>query len=73
MDKVATSLFKSDHRTAFIYTGSYFHPCNSGHLGREVAAEFKLLERHRHGVGAKEEDKGHEGQVRDVLAGLSYQ
>lgn len=44
-----------------------------GHLGREIAAELELLERHCHGVGAEEEDEGHEGQVWDVLAGLPHQ
>lgn len=44
----------------------------SGHLGGEIAAELELLERHRHGVGTEEEDEGHEGQVGDVLAGLSH-
>lgn len=43
------------------------------HLGGEVTAKLELLERHGHGVGAEEEDEGHEGQVRDVLAGLSHQ
>ena len=45
----------------------------SCHLGGEVPAELELLERHRHGVGAEEEDEGHEGQIGDVLAGLSDQ
>lgn len=44
-----------------------------GHLSGEVAAELELLQRHRHGVGAEEEDEGHEGQVGDVLAGLAHQ
>ena len=43
------------------------------HLGGEVAAELELLEGDGHGVGAEEEDEGHEGQVRHKLAGLSQQ
>lgn len=43
------------------------------YLGGEVAAELELLQRDRHGVGAKEKDEGHEGQVGDEFAGLSHQ
>ena len=46
---------------------------NIRHLGGEVAAELELLEGDGHGVRAEEEDEGHEGQIGDVLAGLSHQ
>lgn len=43
------------------------------YLRREVAAELEFLERNSHGVGAKEEDEGHEGQVRNILTGAPHQ
>lgn len=43
------------------------------HLGGEVATELELLEGDGHGVGPEEQDEGHEGQVRDVLTGVSQQ
>lgn len=43
------------------------------HLCREVAAELEFLERNGHGVGAEEEDEGHEGQVGNILTGLPHQ
>lgn len=46
---------------------------DSSYLRREVAAELELLERNGHGVGAKEEDEGHEGQVGDILTGGPHQ
>lgn len=49
--------------------GSFLLP----YLCREVAAELKLLERNSHGVGAKEEDEGHEGQVGNILTGVPHQ
>lgn len=39
----------------------------------EVSAELELLERNSHGVGTKEEDEGHEGQVGDILTGGPHQ
>lgn len=47
-------------------------PCVS-HLGREVAAGLELLEGDGHGVGAEEQDKRYEGQVRDVLTRVPQQ
>lgn len=41
-------------------------------LGREVAARLKLLEWNGHGVGAEEQDEGHESQVRNILAGFAH-
>lgn len=43
------------------------------YLRREVATELEFLERNSRGVGAKEEDEGHEGQVRNILTGVPYQ
>ena len=43
------------------------------YLCREVAAELELLERNSHGVGAEEEDEGHEGKVGDILTGVPHQ
>lgn len=43
------------------------------HLGRKVAAKFELLQRDGHGVGAEEQDEGHERQIGDKLAGASHQ
>lgn len=43
------------------------------HLGRKVAAKLELLQRDGHGVGAEEQDEGHERQIRDKLAGASHQ
>lgn len=43
------------------------------YLCREVAAELELLKRNSHGIGAKEEDEGHEGQVRNILTGVPHQ
>lgn len=43
------------------------------YLCGEVAAELELLERNSHGVGAKEEDEGHEGQVGNILTGVPHQ
>lgn len=43
------------------------------YLRREVAAELEFLERDSHGVGAEEEDEGHEGQVGNVLTGVPDQ
>lgn len=43
------------------------------YLCREVAAELELLQRDCHGVGAKEEDEGHEGQVGNILTGIPHQ
>lgn len=48
------------------------HRC-FGHLGGEVAAELELLEGDGHRVGAEEEDEGLEGQIWDVVAGISHQ
>lgn len=42
------------------------------YLCREVAAELELLERNSHGVGTKEEDEGHEGQVGNILTGCPH-
>ncbi len=39
----------------------------------EIAAELELLERNSHGVGAEEENEGHEGQVRNILTGAPHQ
>lgn len=39
----------------------------------EVAAELELLEGDSHGVGTKEEDEGHEGQVGNILTGVPHQ
>lgn len=47
--------------TSFFFLLSY--------LCREVAAELELLEGNSHGVGAEEEDEGHEGQVWNILTG----
>lgn len=43
------------------------------YLCGKVAAELELLERHGHGVGSKEEDEGHEGQIRNILTGAAHQ
>lgn len=42
------------------------------YLGGEVAAEFELLQGERHGVGPKEEDEGHEGQVGHEFTGFPH-
>lgn len=39
----------------------------------EEGAGLELLQTHGAGVGAKEQDEGHEGDVRDELAGLPHQ
>lgn len=43
------------------------------HRGGEEGAGLELLQTHGAGVGAKEQDEGHEGDVRDELAGLPHQ
>lgn len=43
------------------------------YLCREVTAELELLECYSHGVGTKEEDEGHEGQVGNILTGGPHQ
>lgn len=43
------------------------------HSGREERAGLELLQTHRAGVSAKEQDEGHEGDVWDKLAGLPNQ
>lgn len=43
------------------------------HSGGEKRTGFELLKTHGGGVGTKEEDEGHEGDVWDVMAGLSNQ
>lgn len=43
------------------------------HRGGEEGTGFELLETHGGGVGAEEEDEGHESDVWDVVAGLSNQ
>lgn len=40
------------------------------YLGREIAAEFELLQGQGHGVCPEEKDEGHECQVWDELAGI---
>lgn len=45
----------------------------SAHCGGEEGAGLELLQTHGAGVGAKEQDEGHEGDVRDELAGLPHQ
>lgn len=42
-------------------------------LGREIAAEFELLQGQGHGVRPKEKDEGHECQVWNELAGIPKQ
>lgn len=39
--------------------------------GGEKLAGFELLQTHGDSVGAKEEDKGHQGDVWNILAALS--
>lgn len=43
------------------------------HCGRKEAARLELLQRHGAGVGPKEQDKGHQGDVRHEAAGLTHQ
>lgn len=43
------------------------------HSRGEEGAGLELLQTHGAGVGAKEQDEGHEGDVRDKLAGLPHQ
>lgn len=43
------------------------------YLGREIAAEFELLQGQGHGVRPEEKDEGHECQVWDKLAGIPKQ
>lgn len=43
------------------------------YLCREVATELELLQRNSHGVGTKEENEGHEGQVGNILTGGPHQ
>lgn len=40
--------------------------------GWEITAGFEFLQSHGAGVGAKEEDKRHEGDVRDVVAAVAH-
>lgn len=42
------------------------------YLGGEIAAEFEFFQCQGHGVGAEEEDEGHEGQVGHEFAGFSH-
>lgn len=51
-------------------THTLFH--SYSHLGRKVAAKFELLQRDSHGVGAEEQNEGHERQIWDELAGASH-
>lgn len=39
------------------------------HGGGEIAAGLELLQRHGAGVGPKEQDEGHQSDVRDKAAG----
>lgn len=43
------------------------------HCGGEEAARLELLQTHGAGVGPKEQDEGHQGDVRHVATGLSDQ
>lgn len=43
------------------------------HSGGEEGAGLELLQPHGAGVGAKEQDEGHEGDVWDEVAGLAHQ
>lgn len=43
------------------------------HCGGEEAAGLELLQSHGAGVSPKEQDAGHQGDVRHVVAGLSDQ
>lgn len=43
------------------------------HSGGEEAAGLELLHTHGAGVSPKEQDKGHQGDVRHVVTSLSYQ
>lgn len=43
------------------------------HGGGEERAGLELLQRHGAGVGAKEQDEGHEGDVGHKVAGLPHQ
>lgn len=39
----------------------------------EKGTELELFQTHRAGVGAKKQDEGHKGDVRDIVTGLSHQ
>lgn len=43
------------------------------HFGGKEAACLELLQSHGAGVGPKEQDEGHQGDVRHVATGLSDQ
>ena len=43
------------------------------HCGGEEEAELELLQSHGAGVGPKEQDEGHQGDVRHVATGTSDQ
>lgn len=43
------------------------------HRRGEEGAGLELLQTHGAGIGPKEQDEGHEGDVRDKLAGLPHQ
>lgn len=43
------------------------------HSGGEEGAGLELLQPHGAGVGAKEQDEGHEGDVWDKVAGFAHQ
>lgn len=43
------------------------------HCGGEEAARLELLQSHGAGVGPKEQDEGHQGDVRHIATGLSNQ
>lgn len=45
----------------------------SAHRGGEEAARLELLQSHGAGVSPKEQDEGHQGDVRHVATGLSLQ
>lgn len=42
------------------------------YLGGEIAAELEFFQGQGHGVGAEEEDEGHEGQVGHEFARFSH-
>ncbi len=43
------------------------------HRGGEEPARLELLQSHGAGVSPKEQDEGHQGDVRHVATGLSFQ
>lgn len=62
------------HRICCLLWGQSWKTCLSNtYCGGEKAARLELLQTHGAGVGPKEQNEGHQGDVRHIATGLSDQ